>query len=151
MVIGVITGRQVRNSFADDLKLTAVSLVTRIHPTGPMTSLTYEFEGGNEVARSAAAGDAAIRIVSNGGTVLFDSPHAPDLGLPKRGVHDHLGYRVASDPVRDQAGRVIAWLQYAKPIAHVRHTVARIRLFLIFGVLAGTVLALLAGLAIARP
>ncbi len=151
VIIGVFAGRQVRNSFDDDLRLTAVSLASRIHPAGPMTSLTYEFEGGSEVARSAAAGDAAVRVVTPEGGVLFSSPHAPDLGLPQRGVHASNGYRVAARPVLDASGRVpIAWLQYAKPLSHVRHTVARIRLFLIFGVLAGTVLALLAGLAIAR-
>ena len=150
VVIGVFTGRQVRNSFDDDIKLTAVSLASRIHPVGPMTSLTYKFEGGYEVARSAAAGDAAIRVVSDGGEVLFTSVRAPDLGAPRSGIHDFNGYRVVSRPVPDASGRVVAWLQYAKPLSHIRHTVARIRLFLIFGVLAGTVLALLAGLALAR-
>jgi signal transduction histidine kinase len=151
VVIGVFTGRQVRNSFDDDLRLTAVSLASRIHAVGPITSLTYEFEGGSEVARSAAAGDAAVRVVTPEGAVLFSSPHAPNLGLPARGVRDSHGYRVAARPVLDASGRVaVAWLQYAKPISHVHHTVARVRLFLIFGVIAGTVLALLAGLAIAR-
>ena len=150
VVIGVFTGRQVRNSFDDDLRATAVSLAARIHAIGPMTSLTYEFEGGTEVARSAAAGDAAIRVVSPRGAVLFSSANAPDLGRAKHGVQDSNGYRVASRPLYDPTGRTVAWLQYAKPLSHIRHTVARIRLFLIFGVLAGTVLALLAGLAIAR-
>jgi two-component system OmpR family sensor kinase len=150
IVIGVFTGRQVRNSFDDDLRLTAVSLASRIHAVGPMTSLRYEFEGGDEVARSAAAGDAAIRVVSAGGQVLATSARAPDLGSPQRGVRDFGSYRVISRPIEDLSGRTVAWLQYAKPLSHVRHTMARIRLFLIGGVLGGTALALLAGLAIAR-
>jgi two-component system OmpR family sensor kinase len=149
VVIGVFTGRQVRNSFDDDLRLTAVSLASRIHYIGPMTSLTNQL-GGDEIIRNAAAGDAAIRIVSAGGEDLNHSAGAPNLGRPQRGVRDFNGYRVVSRPLFDPGGRVVAWLQYAKPLSHVRHTVARIRLFLIFGVLAGTVLALLAGLAIAR-
>ena len=56
---------------------------------------------------------------------------------------------MASRPLYN-VGDEIAWLQYAKPRSHVKHTVARIRLFLVLGVLAGTFLALLAGLAIAR-
>ncbi len=149
VVIGVFTFRQVRNSFDDDLRLTAASLAARIHFVGPMTSLTYQL-GGDEVVRNAAAGDAAIRLVSTGGETLSSSGRAPELGAPRRGMSDHDGYRVASRPLYNLSGRLVAWLQYAKPLAHVHHTVARVRLFLIFGVLAGTALALLAGLAIAR-
>jgi signal transduction histidine kinase len=150
VVIGIFTGRQVHDSFDDDLRLTAISLTSRIHAVETITSLRYTFAGGDEVARSAAAGDAAIRVVSARGQVLAASNEAPDLGKPKRGVHDHGGYRVVARQLYDPSGRVVAWLQYAKPLSHIRHTMARIRLFLIFGVLAGTVLALLAGLAIAR-
>jgi two-component system OmpR family sensor kinase len=148
VVIGVFTGRQVRNSFDDDLRLTAASLAARIHTVGPMTSLTYQL-GGDEIVRNAAAGDASIRLISAGGEVLAPA-HARDLGRPHRQIADHDGFRVASRPLYDPSGRIVAWLQYAKPASHVAHTMARIRLFLIFGVLAGTALALLAGLAIAR-
>jgi two-component system OmpR family sensor kinase len=115
-----------------------------------MTSLRYEFQGGDEVARSAAAGDAAIRVISAGGQVLATSARAPALGRPQPAVRDYGGYRVISRPIYDLSGRTVAWLQYAKPLSHVRHTMARVRLFLIGGVLGGTALALLAGLAIAR-
>jgi signal transduction histidine kinase len=149
VIIGLFTGRQVRDSFDDDLRLTAVSLASRIHTIGPMTSLTYQL-GGDEVVRNAAAGDAAIRLVSAGGQVLAPDSGVPSLGAPRRGVRDYGGYRVAARPLYNPAGHVVAWLQYAKPLAHVRHTMARIRIFLILGVLGGTALALLAGLALAR-
>ena len=41
-------------------------------------------------------------------------------------------------------------LQYAKPISEVQDTANRVKVFLAFGVLGGTLLALLAGLAVAR-
>jgi two-component system OmpR family sensor kinase len=148
IVIGIFTSRQVRSSFDDDLKLTAVSLTERIHPSNTLTGLHFEFDG-DAVVRSAAAGDAAIRIVTEDGGMIERSPNAPDLGRPSRDVTDHNGYRVASRPLTAPL-RTQVWLQYAKPLSHVQHTMARIRLFLIFGVLAGTALALLAGLAIAR-
>jgi signal transduction histidine kinase len=50
----------------------------------------------------------------------------------------------------NQIGNTVAYVQYAKPVAHLRHTMARIKLFLLFGVAGGTALALLAGLALAR-
>ena len=49
VVIGYITARQVRSSFDDDLKLTAVDIADRLHPqptlVGPALPLTYEPEG----------------------------------------------------------------------------------------------------------
>src|SRR5205807_863931 len=72
------------------------------------------------------------------------------LGTPAAAVQTSNGYRVVSRALVDQFGRVIAFLQYAKPVSHVNHTMARVKLFLLFGVVAGTALALLAGLALAR-
>ena len=40
--------------------------------------------------------------------------------------------------------------QYARPLSDLRQTVDRVRFLLLFGVLGGTALALLAGLAVAR-
>ena len=150
IVIGIFTGRQVRSSFDDDLRLTAVSLSSRIHAAQTITGLRYELDGSDAVVRSAAAGDAVIRIVTDDGSVLQASSGAPNLGRPERAIEDHDGYRVVSRPLYNPLGNEVAWLQYAKPVSHVHHTLARIRIFLIFGVLAGTVLALLAGLALAR-
>jgi signal transduction histidine kinase len=150
VVIGVFTSRQVRTSFDDDLKLTTVSLTERIHSVGTITSLHYPFDSGDEVVRSAAAGDAVIRLVTEDGQVIEASRGAPDLGPPIRGLTDRAGYRVASRPLFTGPLRQGMWIQYAKPLSHIRHTVGRIRVFLILGVLGGTVLALLAGLAIAR-
>jgi signal transduction histidine kinase len=149
IVVGVFTGRQVRSSFDDDLRLTAVSLAERIHAARTINGLRYRLDGTDEVVQSAAAGDAAIRIVSAEGAVLERSPGTPDLGPPSGGVRDHNGYRVVSRPLYG-LGNVVAWLQYAKPVSHVQHTVGRIRIFLVLGVLGGSALALLAGLALAR-
>ena len=48
----------------------------------------------------------------------------------------------------EQGGR--GWLIYARPLSNLDHTLAEVRLFLILGVLGGTVFALLAGLATAQ-
>jgi signal transduction histidine kinase len=149
VVIGIFTGRQVRTSFDDDLRLTAVSLAERIQPAQTLNGLRYRLDGSDKVVRSAAAGDAVIRIVTKNGTPVQSSPGAPDLGPPRNGISEHDDYRVATRPLYS-FGNEIAWLQYAKPVSHVQETMARIRLFMTLGVLGGTFLALLAGLAIAR-
>jgi signal transduction histidine kinase len=100
--------------------------------------------------RSAAAGDAVIRLVTEEGRVLAQSRGAPELGPPTRELTDRDGHRVASRPLNTPPPLEPTWIQYAKPLSHVQKTLGRVRLFLVLGVLGGTALALLAGLAIAR-
>lgn len=149
LTIGLFTARQVRSSFDDDLRLTAIDLSERVHTSAAMNSLSLNLVGDN-VVRRATAGDGAPRIVSPGGVPLIGWQNAPDLGRPKPGVSEANGYRVVSHALVNPLGQTVAYLQYGKPVAHLEHTVARIKLFLVFGVIGGAVLALLAGLALAR-
>jgi two-component system OmpR family sensor kinase len=149
IVVGIFTSRQVHSSFDDDLRLTTVSLSERIPAYGSLSDLSYDLAG-DQVVRSAAAGDAVIRLVTADGTVVAASRNAPDLGAPQSGVTDSNGYRVAARPLSNSSLVYPMWVQYAKPLSHVQQTVGRIRLFLVLGVMGGTALALLAGLAIAR-
>ena len=149
LTIGVFTTRQVRSSFDDDLRLTAIDLSERVHASSAMNSPTLNLVG-DDVVRRATAGDGAPRIVSPGGVPLIGWQSAPDLGKPKPGVSEANGYRVVSHALVDPLGQTAAYLQYGKPVAHLDHTLARIKLLLLFGVIGGAVLALLAGLALAR-
>jgi signal transduction histidine kinase len=65
-------------------------------------------------------------------------------------VHDVGRYGVAARRVVGPGGRFLGYMQYGRPRAGVNHTITRIQLFLAIGVLGGTVLAFLAGLALAR-
>ena len=149
IIIGLFTARQVRSSFDDDLRLTAVDLSERVHTSSVMNSLSLNLVG-DDVVRRAVTGDAAVRIVSTSGVPLIGWQNAPDLGKPKPGVHEANGYRVVSRGLRNPLGETVAYIEYGKPVSHLRHTMARIKLFLLFGVIGGSVLALLAGLALAR-
>jgi signal transduction histidine kinase len=149
LTIGLFTARQVRSSFDDDLRLTAIDLSERVHTSSAMNSLSLQIVG-DDVVRRATAGDGAPRIVSPSGVPLIGWQRAPDLGKPEAGVDEVNGYRVVSHALVNQYGQTVAYLQYGKPVAHLEHTLARIKLFLVFGVLGGAVLALLAGLALAR-
>ncbi|MEA2439499.1 MAG: hypothetical protein QOH76_923, partial [Thermoleophilaceae bacterium] len=150
LVIGLFTARQVRSSFDDDLRLTAVDLSERVHVSSAMNSLQLNLIGDKVVAR-AVAGDEAVRIVARTGVPLLGWQRSPNLGTPRPdGVTDANGYRVVSRALQDPLGQTVAYLQYGKPVEHLQHTMARIKLFLLFGVIGGSVLALLAGLALAR-
>ncbi|HEY0632923.1 MAG TPA: histidine kinase dimerization/phospho-acceptor domain-containing protein, partial [Thermoleophilaceae bacterium] len=149
VIIGLFTARQVRSSFDDDLRLTAVDLSERVHTSSVMNSLSLNLVG-DEVVRRAVTGDAAVRIVSSTGVPLIGWQRSPDLGKPQPGVFEANGYRVVARGLQNPLGQTVAYIEYGKPVAHLRHTMARIKLFLLFGVLGGSVLALLAGLALAR-
>jgi signal transduction histidine kinase len=98
--------------------------------------------------------EALVRVFASGGNVIAQQPaKAPRLGQPVEAPQTIHGYRVVSRPVvvtenGDPVGEV--FVQYARRVDDTEATVKRVELFLLLGVLAGTALALLAGMAIAR-
>ena len=152
IVIGLFAGRQVRAGFDDDLRTAAVDLQDRV---GIQTTALNQVELSGltqDLILAAAAGDARIRVVQVDGSVLFPRTGAPHLGPPEEFIANVGPYRVVSRPLISQSlgNRPVAYLQYAKPRTNPDHTVEEIRLFLTGGVLGGTLLALIAGLGIAR-
>jgi signal transduction histidine kinase len=156
VVLGLLAADQVRSSFDDDLQRTAADLQERV----PVKTSTEPliFGGGfdttftvpDEVLEAASSGDAVLRVVAIDGSVIRQNRAAADLGPPVPGLHDSGRYRVETRALFQPGGGVAAYLQYAKPRSNVTHTIARIRLFLALGVVGGTVLAFLIGLALAR-
>src|SRR3954467_14198546 len=119
LVIGVFTARQVRSSFDDDLRLTAVDLSERVRASPVMNTLGLPIQGDRVVGR-AVAGDAVVRIVNSRGAPFPDSTHEPNLGPPRAGVTEWNGYRVVSRGVTDNFGVTVAYLQYGKPVSHLQ-------------------------------
>jgi signal transduction histidine kinase len=147
IVIGLFTGRQVHDHFDDDLRATAGDLQNRIRPRDTPTGV--QLVGGDTI-EAAAAGDAVIRVL-NAEYKVIAPPHGPDLGPPTAAPHDVGAYRVISRPIFiQQSDRPVAYVQYAKPRDSFKGTLNRIHLFLAAGVFGGALLALLAGLAVAR-
>jgi two-component system OmpR family sensor kinase len=152
VVIGANTEARLRSDFDSQLRATAADLETRIpvsqsSPLGPPEILQSDVV--DAVVDVAATGDAAMRIVEPGGQVT--PPGAPDLGPPRPGVSEVNGYRVVSRPLlAPDSPTPAAFLQYGRDEASLSATIRRVRLFLGLGVLGGTALALLAGLAVAR-
>jgi signal transduction histidine kinase len=105
---------------------------------------------------ASPADHAVIRILTlGGGVVAMEPASAPSLGPPVAGPVTVNDFRVVSRfaPVHvagseAAVGRVI--IQYGQRTSGTEATVARVELFLLLGVLAGSGFALLAGMAIAR-
>jgi signal transduction histidine kinase len=164
-IVGVLTTRQVRGQFDDEVRSAAAQLAQglsgklRISRNGVLDC------NGNHAVRLndyASAEQAQIRIFDDGGVVLCTqdairvkgtkivpkvSPNFPP--PPRPGTYEELGYRVVVHELGVQPAGEVTML-YARPLSDIDHTLARVRFFLILGVLGGTVLALLAGLATAQ-
>jgi two-component system OmpR family sensor kinase len=104
----------------------------------------------------AASNNAAIRVVTARGGFFAGSKGAPDFGPPKPETQDIHGWRVETrelqiiTPVGDERYDFRIFAQYGRRISEVRATANRVKLVLGLGIIGGTALALLAGLATAR-
>jgi two-component system OmpR family sensor kinase len=149
VAIGSLTVHRVRSDFNRQVSETATELATQVHITvAPFAIVTP--------LADFTANHAVVKVLSLGQRVLRQEPaNAPSFGRPQPEPVVRDGYRVVSAlvPVRLAStgqlyGRAI--IQYARPVAPTEATVKRVELFLLVGVLAGSILALIAGMAIAR-
>jgi two-component system OmpR family sensor kinase len=105
---------------------------------------------------ASRAEHVVIRIFDIAGKVIAQEPQvSPRLGEPQARPKTVHGYRVVSRPLPVRlagSDEVIggAIVQYARRVSDTEATVARVELMLLLGVLAGTALALWAGMLIGR-
>jgi two-component system OmpR family sensor kinase len=159
VVIGAVAEQRIRDGFDDDLRATVADLVNRLDPRigvgGPVVS-PAPLEG-------AQAGGAEVRLLRQDGSVKYPSGLPPLAEPGAEGLADSAGYRVVSralvlpqgqseffDQLGEPVSPPVGWVQFARPKATVQRTVNRVRLFLAFGVLGGTLLAFLGGIWVAR-
>jgi signal transduction histidine kinase len=156
IAIGSLTVHRIRADFNRQVQDTAEQLPSQLDiRVNPLTFQIVAIQP--PLADFASQPDhAVIKILTLGGVVVAQEPKtAPALGPPQPQARTVHGYRVISRQavVRvgdsgEPIGRVI--VQYGRRVSDTEATVARVELFLLLGVLAGSGLALLAGMAIAR-
>jgi two-component system, OmpR family, sensor kinase len=150
ILVEVVTVDRIRSNFDNDLELSAQQLQGALRPTPALQG--FQITPSQEAVEAATAGGAVISFLNlDGKTVRTFShdPNPPNLGRPTSGIHEANGYRVVTRELvfGDHA---IGFLEYGKPRVTLMDTISRVRLFLVLGVFGGTILALLAGLAVAR-
>jgi signal transduction histidine kinase len=154
IAIGSLTVHRIRADFNREVADTAAQLASQLRVTVEPEHNRFTIHP--ELADvTSDAEHSAIRILSLDGRVIAQEPgSAPSLGPPAGTARTVNGYRVISKavPVRsgtgERAGELV--VQYGRRVAATEATVARVELFLLLGVLGGSVLALMAGMAIAR-
>jgi two-component system OmpR family sensor kinase len=159
VAVGSLTVRRIRSDFNREVADTAQQLPSQlsIKVTPGIDPGTFQIVGTNPPLADLAQpeGSAVIRILSLGGAVITETASAPSLGGASLQPQNVNGYRVLSHPASvyiqgtgEQEGQV--FVQYGRSVSATEATVRRVEFLLLFGVLIGTGLALLAGMTIAR-
>jgi len=146
LVLGQVVGNRIRGDFRDELRSASRSLAaeTRISNDavlGPVVNSP-------PLRAFALPEDAQIRILDQNGRALAGTNPSTSLGSPSQGIREVGDLSVASQPIA-ATGSLPGFVQYARPDEGTNETVARLWLFLGAGVIGGSLLALLAGLAVA--
>jgi len=152
VAIGSLTVHRIRTDFNHDVNETAKQLPSELKVRGNPAESVFQI---SPPLQYIATPGSEIRILYLSGRVLEQYPaRAPSFGTPELGVSTVSGYRVITTivPVVGPEQAIIGHLvfQYGRVMGPTEDTVHRVELFLVLGVLAGTILALLAGMAIAR-
>jgi two-component system, OmpR family, sensor kinase len=156
LTIGSLTVHRIRADFNREVLNTAEDLRNQLQIT------IYPFEIRTPL-KEFTEDHAVVKVFAQDGQLIGQAPSdAPSFGTaatkllitPNPGPITVDGYRLVSRqvPVYDEANeaRGSLYIQYARPVATTEATCKRVELLLVLGVLAGSVFALFAGMAIAR-
>lgn len=150
VIVGSLTVHRIRSDFNREVAASASDLagLLSIEERGNYSEGFHVVVHPN-LDEFAASDHAVIRILLPSGALLKSTSRAPNLGEANE-TYLH-GYRVhtSAHQLSGASGGFIL-VQYARPVAEVQETVNRVELLLTLGVLVGSGLALLAGMAIAR-
>jgi two-component system OmpR family sensor kinase len=145
-VIGQVATSRIRDDFNRQVSSAAQSLATEVHIVSTPVSTFFRGPRLDDYVRPDAA---SARIFDASGNLLKESTGASELGPPRAGLSSHGEMRVATAVVTSDTGTTTGYVQYGRSVAHVDSTVDRLWLFIAAGILGGTLLASLAGVAIA--
>ena len=149
-LIGKIATERIRDDFNGEVTSAAKILSGQIQVVYPFGGKPQAVEKPQLIDAFALPDDASVWIYDAEGNVVNSNENAASLGPPKRGLTDFNGMRVATEPIRDETRTITGFVQYGRSLNHVEATVDRVWLLIFAGILVGTLLAVVAGVAIAR-
>jgi signal transduction histidine kinase len=144
--IGQIATSRIRDDFNGEVNNAVEILASEYRVVYPLVGEPQAV--GPPVGPYVLPDDAAVRIFDRGGRELLHSRGFRQLGKPEPGVVEENGLRVVT-AVLSKEGVETGYVQYGRSTAHCEATIDRIWLLIIAGILGGTALASLAGVAIA--
>jgi two-component system, OmpR family, sensor kinase len=146
-VIGQITTQRIRDDFNSEVQSAAEILSSQARIVYPLFG-TSQLQRSPQLESYVLPDDASVRIYDINDD-LRGSAGSADLGPARDGLTEYDGYRVATESIFGEAGEFTGYVQYGRSLEHVDSTVNRVWFLIIAGILGGTLLASLAGVAIA--
>jgi two-component system, OmpR family, sensor kinase len=151
LVVGRLATNQLTSDFRDELRTSANELAAN-------AQVVMTFEGEQRVRlverpdlrEMVMSDDSVVRFIDASGDLLETSRPGLELGAPSPGIERVGDYEVVSQQVVTSVLGEPVFVQYARSRASLDRTLGRLWLFLGGGVFGGTILAALAGLAVAR-
>jgi two-component system OmpR family sensor kinase len=146
--IGKIATQRIHDDFNNE-----VSSAVRI--LASETEIRYNLFGGGRITKSpqldtfVRADEASVRVFDVQENLIGESTGSVSMGSPHVGISEYDGLRVATDAITGEGGEPLGVVQYGRSINHVEDTVDRVWLLILAGIFGGTLLASLAGVAIA--
>jgi signal transduction histidine kinase len=148
-LIGKIATDRIRDDFNGEVRSAVKILAGQFQVVYPAFGGKPEARAGPQLDAFVLPDDATARIFDAEENLLTYAGTAP-LGRPQPGVRDFDGMRVATEPILDESRAVTGYVQYGRGLDHVEATINRVWLLILGGILVGTLLAVVAGVAIAR-
>ncbi len=146
-VIGQVATSRIRDDFNREVSSAAHTLASEIRIVSTPLVTSYH---GPQLDDFVRPDSASARVFDASGNVIKESSGASELGVPTAGLSDHGQMRAATAPVTSDTGLITTgYVQYGRSLEHVDSTVDRLWLFIAAGILGGTLLASLGGVAIA--
>ncbi len=147
-VVGGVATQRIRDDFDNEVGNAARTLATEFRVVyTPVGTFAQE---GPRLNDFVLPDDASARVLDSEGNVLRHTRAAGGLGAAQTaGLSEHGEMLVATAEITNVSGETTGYVQYGRSLDHVDSTVERLWLFIVAGVLAGTLLASLAGVAIA--
>ncbi len=146
--IGQIATTRIRDDFNNEIRGAVEVLSSELRVITPLVG--EQKVVGPELGTYVLPDDASVRVFNRAG-VMVGEENGGRLGRPeKRGTKEENGMRVETEVLREkETGVITGYVQYGRSTEHVDDTIDRIWLLIGAGVLGGTLLACLAGVAIA--
>ncbi len=146
-MIGKVATNRIRDDFNRQVSSAAQTLAAESHVFSAGLATYWR---GPKLDVFVRPDGASARIFSANGSLLEESTRAEDLGTPTEGLVTYGQMRVATARITGGiTGSTTGFVQYGRSVAHLDATVDRLWLFIAAGILGGTLMASLAGVAIA--
>jgi two-component system, OmpR family, sensor kinase len=150
-LIGKIATQRIRDDFNSEVHSAAQILAGEFQ-------INYSFfppkpEAGPQLDAFTLPDDASARVFDVERNPISENRGAAPMGPPDPGITDYRGMRVATEPILAENGVganvITGYVQYGRSLTHVDSTIDKVWLLIAAGILGGTLLASLAGVAIA--